>query len=137
MLETVERLMQAEERQAVRDAELSQQKEDPQMKLLGPGFAELFPSVRYKLPLKTGKKVVMDLMNRPQLRESAAELRREAKTRVDKFAAQNERRAQYLEGLAEAMRPYAATRRNLTFRDYLELRAAGVEPAHAKGATAK
>lgn len=135
LLDHVEGLMRAEERLADREAQRSEQREDPQMRLLGPGFIELFTSVRQRLPLKQGTKV-MDLMTVSQFRESAVVIRIQARQRAEKHSEVHERRAQYLSGLADAMSPYAQTHRKLNFRDFRELRAAGVE-ADAKARVGK
>lgn len=134
-VDNAERIMRAEDRAAMREAQESETREDPQMRLLGPGFAELFRSVRERLPLRKGKKV-LDLMNTSQLRESAVVIRSTAKKRADRSTEIHERRANYLEGLADAMSPYAQVRRGLTFREYRDLAAAGIAPERVRAGRA-
>lgn len=133
LLDMTERAFRMEERRQVREGERAE--EDPQMKLLGPGFAELFVSVRERLPLRGGKKAVMDRMTPAQFRESASVIRSRGKKRAAEIVKKDERRAVYLTELAHAMSPYERTHRGLTFREYRQLVSTGV-PAKERTRTA-
>jgi hypothetical protein len=132
LLDQTERLFRLEERLAERKNEEHRVREDPQLRLLGPGFAELFGSVRERLPLKTGKRVILDLATVSQIRESAVVIRIQARKRATRNTERDERRAKYLEGLADAMSPYAQVHRKINFRDFRELAAAGIGPGTKK-----
>lgn len=136
LLDQTERLMRIEERAAERASEAAVRADDPQMKLAGPGFAELFTGFSQRLPVKNGHKVQLRLMTVTQMRESAAELRARAKKRVEKSGAVEDRRAQWLDEMADQISPHAQAHRRLKFGDYLDLVRDGViaAPALAKAA---
>lgn len=127
LLDFVERVMRAEEHSMHLGAEQAARAEDPQMRLLGPGFAELFRSIRQRLPLKHGTRM-LDRMTVSQLRESAMVLRAQSRQRAQKHAAAHSQRAEYLDGIADRMSPFAEVHRGLVVSDYLELCEAGVKP---------
>ena len=129
----LERLMRAEERREAAAAEAD--REEPQMRLLGPGFAELFTSLNQRLQLQNGKKKAIDLMTAPQLRESAAALRANAARRLTEAKEKDRLQAKYLIGIAHEMDPFVKFDPFLTVREFRELKAAGVEAgAKAKAA---
>lgn len=129
LLDLIEMSFRAEERADVREAEKTAQAEDSQMRILGPGFAELFTSLHQRLPLKKGRRM-FDLMTEPEFRQSAAAFRTKGQTIAARNTEIHERRANYLDGLADAMAPHSKARPALTFRDYRELVADGaIEPA--------
>ena len=127
LLDFVEGVMRTEERRMHLAAEQAARAEDPQMRLLGPGFAELFRSVRQRLPLKEGTRMLAH-MTVSDLRESAGVLRAQSRQRAQKHAAAHSQRAEYLEGIADRMSPYAEAHRGLKVDDYIELQAAGIKP---------
>jgi hypothetical protein len=96
-----------------------------QMRFVAEGFAELFTSLRQRLPLKTGK-LTLGRMKVSQLRESATVLFDRARKRRQERTDADFRRAKFLEDEADAMSPYARAEHNLEYARFLELRASGV-----------
>jgi hypothetical protein len=125
LLDKIEFFIRQFERAAVRAADIAGRAEDPQLQFAAPGFAELFSGMRQRLPLKKGT-VRIEHMTVSQLRESALVLRTRAKKRIERTAQADERRAQWLEGMADALSPFAREHRKLQVCDYLALCADGV-----------
>jgi hypothetical protein len=95
-----------QERADVRAAEAAERAESPQLKFVAPGFAELFSGLQQRVPLKKGT-MRIERMTVTQLRESAAALRTRAKNRAEKTAHADERRAAWLDEMANEMSPHA------------------------------
>jgi malonyl CoA-acyl carrier protein transacylase len=125
LLDKIEGFIRQIERADVRAAEAAGRAESPQLRFAAPGFAELFSSLHQRMPLKRGT-VRLDRMTVGQLRESAAVLRAKARKRAEKTAHADERRAQWLEEMADAISPHAREHRKLEVGDYLDLCAEGI-----------
>jgi hypothetical protein len=125
LLERVELFMRTQERADARAAEAAERDDSPQLKFAAPGFAELFSGLQQRLPLKKGT-MRIEHMTVTNLRESAAALRTRAKKRAEAAAAVDERRAKWLEAMAEAISPLAQTHHGIKVADYLELCEAGI-----------
>jgi hypothetical protein len=117
LLDQTEHLIRLEERAERNAAFLPSE----QLRFLGDDFSSLFNSPQQLLPLKTGRRKLLD-MTVSQLRQAAVAIRARVSRKANAQAA-------YLEKLADEMSPYAQQHRQLTFADYLELRAAGIEAA--------
>lgn len=137
LLEATERICRALERAEERGGEEVGERDEAQLKLLGPGFAELFVSIRERLPLKSGRKKQFALMTATEFDESADAIWSQAKKGAAKNIEKAEQRAKYLHDLARQMRPHAASDPGLTFRDFAKLPAAGSEASEQSRAGAR
>ncbi len=135
LLDAIEREMRAAERRIERDAEPAPE-DGRQMKFVAPGFAQLFTSVRQRLPLAAGRgsrTVELENMTVTQIRRAAAVLEQRAKRRGELDA----RRAEYLKRIADEMSPVSRTHYKLTYGHYLDLVADGVVKPAAKAKAAQ
>ncbi len=136
LLDKIETFIRQIERAEVRAAEAGERADSPQLRFAAPGFAELFSGLAQRLPLKKGT-IRIERMTVSQLRESAAVLRARAKKRAEKTANADERRARWLDDMADAISPHAQAHRKLQVGDYLALCEEGVIRAGAKARAVK